>query len=228
MLKTNHEINRNVIVYSDAKGAVQNSNGYTAKDSLTLEILLLIKDINQYTKLDVMWTKGHNNNTGNEYVDALAKIGAEKSAKLQYSSPYMPIEYRETKKRARELSLNKWQEQWNQSKNCRISKLFYPEVRVYSSVTKMSLQDIQAIVHTATGHGLYKKYLGLWNEIENISCSLCEEDWEDSWHLWEMCPSLKKERLLFQRSGLSKERGIIRFNKNEKIKELLESLITPK
>ncbi len=89
-----------------------------------------------------------------------------------------------------------------------------PRVREDEKIIKMSLKELQALSHFMTGHGLYRRHLRNWNDMENgDQCSLCGEADEDTWHLWEWCPSLRRERIKIRnemRQGLSMERGIIK------------------
>ena len=80
--------------------------------------------------------------------------------------------------------------------------------------------------------GYLKKHLGHWNEISEISCSLCGEAWEDSWRLWAFCPALsdKELRTRIQKSKMTYEGGMLYFLRDKKIQEsmaLNEAFIRP-
>ena len=232
-LKLNFESDRANIIYCDSDSAVKALNEHNAKDWLSLEVLSRICDIREDTSLDVKWIKGHNGDTGNECADAMARIGASEAKKLSYVSPFMPMSKRALKKIIHEEYISDWRDRWKQQRGCRISKLFIPEVMDKDITSKKSVKELQKITQWMTGHGLFKKHLRHWNELETYNCTLCEEDWEDSWHLWEMCPKLTKHREVTRKlisKGLALESGILRFAQLDELQELValnESLITP-
>ncbi len=84
-----------------------------------------------------------------------------------------------------------------------------------------------------TGHGLYKRHLRHWNDLESFLCELCEEAWEDPWHLWDLCPVLDDSRnqsVTQLKAGVSWERVLITFFRTPRIQELVahnEALLCP-
>ncbi len=76
---------RSIKIYCDSQSVVTVLNGHTANSSQLYEALTLIREINKLTRLDVMWIKSHNNTTGNEIADMLAKKGSKEAGNLQYA-----------------------------------------------------------------------------------------------------------------------------------------------
>ncbi len=222
-LRDHIEISRRNVIYCDSKSVVQVLNGCLAKDELTWDTLKLLREVNQVAHTSVQWVKGHSGIVGNEVVDMLAKNGALEAANISDVKPHMPATQREVKKLMHDHFLREWQLRWETLKSCRISKLFYPKIREDKSIICLAIKKLQALAQSVTGHGLFKKHIKQWNYIEDYQCSLCGEADEDSWHLWEWCPKLKKEREVIQRridTGLNRDLGILQLMNSEKIKSL--------
>ncbi len=139
-LKKNTEIMRMNIILSDSKGVVERLNGHVAKDEMTKDIMLALKDLNVKTRTEVKWIKGHNGTTGNELADLLAKEGAVNATRLQDTKPHMPVSQKEIKKRIHIHYVNLWQSKWESLRDCRIARQFYPQIR-----------EDKRIVHVAEG-----------------------------------------------------------------------------
>ena len=58
---------------TDTKQALIEIKRNKIKSKLVQEISKTIRICRERCKIDIRWVKGHNNNTGNEYADALAK-----------------------------------------------------------------------------------------------------------------------------------------------------------
>ncbi len=191
----------------------------------TMELLLELQNVS------VNWVKGHDNNTGNEFADMLARLAAEEARNISYSSPFIPVSHKTLKIMVRDKYLTWWQTLWDNHPKCRISRLFLTSVGCKK--LRLSSFELQQLSQMVTGHGLFKAHLRHWNEILDISCALCGEADEDSWHLWEYCPVLQKERHelnCYMKNGMSREVAIIRFINTEKMKKLIasnEALIRP-
>ncbi len=218
-------------VISDSQSAITVLCGHEAKDYITYEAMTLLSQIK--SPLQVIWTKGHSKNTGNELADALARVGAEEAIRMSYSSPFMPVSCKTLKKRSAVNQISYWQDIWDDKIDCRVSKLFVPVVGPKKSL-HLSSNELQSLSQILTGHGLFRRHLRHWNEIDSISCSLCGEGDEDSWHLWKYCPALQKERsstTALIKGGVPWHGAILKFFKCDKIKELFasnEALLTPR
>ncbi len=226
-------LERKVEIYSDSQSAVTVLSGHEAKDKLSLETMLLMKQLPQVT---VTWVKGHSDNTGNELADMLARIGAERAKDLAYTTPFMPLNYNALKRLVGEKYEILSQKAWEAVADCKISHQFIPEVKYNKLTSQLSSVELQQLSQIMTGHGLFKRHLRHWNELpeEDFSCMLCGEDWEDSWHLWALCPNLIPERIeissYLKNNGKLKERALLKFFSKKKLVHLMaanEALLTP-
>ncbi len=115
-LRMNQERDRVTRILSDSQRAVTALNSFLAKDNLTLETLTLLAERNCFAPVEITWTKGHSNKTGNEVADMLALKRAIEAGKLQFAEPFWPINTRTLYKMAESFIINKWQEEWSDSK----------------------------------------------------------------------------------------------------------------
>ncbi len=114
-LRMNQERDRVTRIISDSQSAVTALNSFLAKYNLTLETLTLLAERNCFAPVEMTWTKGHSNKTGNEVSDMLARKRAIEAGKLQFAEPFWPINTRTLYKMAESI-INKWQEEWSDSK----------------------------------------------------------------------------------------------------------------
>ncbi len=223
-LKGNMDIMRTNVIFRDSKSVVEKLNGHLAQDETTRDIMITLRDLNLKVQTEVRWVKGHNGIVGNEWADSLARKGAMEATMLQDTKPHMPVSHKEIKKRIHNHYVDKWQKKWESLTDCRISKLFYPSVREEKRIVRMSQKDLQILTHTVTGHGLYKYHLGHWIELpDDDQCSLCLEAQEDTWHLWEWCPRLERDRAVIRlliEKGLLYEQGLIKMMRLKQIESL--------
>ncbi len=232
-IKESNSENCHFHIQSDSQSAVSILCGHKATDDTTRHILTLLWEVREYHRVDVTWVRGHDNVTGNEYADYLANQGANMAMNLSFCEPYTPITYDQAKKLIIKSFIQKWQNEWNDRMDCRISKLFMPLVSTERKNSLMSTKELQQLSQIVTGHGLYKRHLRHWNEIEDYSCSLCLEEYEDTWHIWNLCPCLSKDRyvaLSTAQNGRPLERVLLTFFQSKRIKELVasnETLLLP-
>ena len=215
---------RDNVIYSDSESVVNTLNGFLAKDELTKRVMMMLRELNRTNRTKVAWVKGHSGNVGNELADVLAKRGAKKARDLMGVEPFMPLLHKEIKSLVHDHFLSIWQERWESLKDCRISKLFYPKIRESRQVVKKSVKELQSLAQIVTGHGLYKNHMRHWvEEMDDDQCSLCGEASENTWHLWEWCPKLAKNRMTIRQlinNGLMLENGLLRFMNYKEITEL--------
>ncbi len=221
----NFEKERAIIIYCDSLSVVKSLNGTVAKGKLVQDTLSQMMGIHTLSHLEVRWIKGHNNNTGNEYADMLAKKGMVEARRLSYTLPFMPITSSEVKTRIHNTHVQIWNDSWMTNPSCQITKCFLPTVREDRRIATYSVEELQILTGVITGHGLFKRHLKNWIEIDlnNQLCSLCEEEFEDSWHIWNNCRSLESIRIEIRQQmarGMSLEVAIIRFTQTNQFKSL--------
>ncbi len=97
----NSEPERDIKNLSDSLSAFTILNGHTAANQISLETLNLLDSLQSRTHIrryTVCWVKGHNDTTGNETADALARQGMMNARSLAYCTPFLPTSYGEFNK----------------------------------------------------------------------------------------------------------------------------------
>ncbi len=216
--------NRKVQIWCDSKGAVASLKKQTAENSFIWETLSILQDVSKDVEVHIDWIKSHNNNTGNEYADMLAHQGAEEAREISFTSPFMPISQQQIRNLIQLDIKKRWQTRWDDTEGHQVSHLFKPEVGEAKVIQKLTLMEVSKLSQIITGHGLYKRHLRHWIDVEDASCALCGEDQEYSWHLWAYCPCLAGDRDKICRKmsvGLSWEKALLKFFELPKLLELV-------
>ncbi len=223
----------NVIILCDSQSTVLKLKNYMASDPTSIETMKLLRDARLSHFIDIKWIRGHNNVTGNEIADFLAKKGMLEAQSLSSTYPFLPVSHKWIKDEIRKYSIKNWQYEWSLRSDCRVSRLFMPTVRTKKKTIEMSLYELHKLSMIVTGHGLFKRHLRHWNEIECSLCELCQEDDEDSWHLWDLCPKLTANRRHINElinKGMPQDRALLRFfqvNELQQLEASNEALIVP-
>ena len=81
--------------------------------------------------------------------------------------------------------MDEWQSRWDESKNCRITYGFIPDIRFMSGVPEVSFTMRKCFL--LTGHGLLSGFLVGRNLMEDSSC-VCDEQVDTAMHVLCICP----------------------------------------
>jgi ribonuclease HI len=71
------EAGKHILLQSDSLSVLQSLQRHNITSTLILDVLDAIAETRKRHKLSLRWVRGHDNNTGNEMADYLAKIGSE-------------------------------------------------------------------------------------------------------------------------------------------------------
>ncbi len=152
-IKNHNDNTRSYVIWSDSLSAVKKINGHEANGRVVLETMQLMETLGKSVSVQLTWTKGHADNTGNEYADALARTGAEAAGDISYATPFFPLSWKETKRLIRPRLLELWQEAWDRLGNCKVSRLFYPSIREGCIASRFTRTELQNLSNIVTGHG---------------------------------------------------------------------------
>ena len=89
--------------------AVTKLHSYMADGAVISNTMLILKELNERFSIKISWIKGHANHMGNEYADALECKGAHSARELLSVPPYLPITFREIKKKLHSGFVSLWQ-----------------------------------------------------------------------------------------------------------------------
>ena len=186
---------KQVLLLSDSRAALQSLFSHRSKNKLALETSSLITECQRHFALELKWVKAHDDNTGNEVADYLAKKGASEISSLV--SPALPLAQSEVKNRIKIHHTKIWQARWRDTKGCEAAKSILPTVSEgvrHRKVRLLGRNSLNTLIQGVTGHGMFAGHLSKWRDIRP-ECSLCGEDAETASHLFHHCPALQQDRM---------------------------------
>lgn len=214
---------KSITIWTDSRSAVAALQRPIHTDESVYKVAENIKTIRQFTDIDVVWVRGHADNTGNELADVLAKKGTN----LAEWTP-VPIPWSNIKFMIKDHFWKRWKHRWNNETACRQTKEVVPEpgkISIFDRDGAWSRLDLNLLCQFTTGHAVLGKHLGQWQE-QSATCRLCNEGNETPLHFMLECPALWREQqdLLTVSPTSSYAKCIIRFAKCKKITDLIGSV----
>ena len=146
--------------------------------------------------LEIHWVKGHANVTGNEFVDYLAKNGAQnKEATVRK----VPLAMSTFKRNIKDAVYKAWNKSWKNEPTCRITKRFVgnPCRDLTKYLLGKAKYHIKLITDFITGHtALLKSHGFKLGHSESQLCRKCDlKVKESSDHLFFECPAFERWRV---------------------------------
>ena len=103
--------------------------------------------------MEFSWTKAHAGNRGNELADQLAKEAASSNT---IDECYKTIPKSEVMGELNELSVKKWQSEWERSSKGALTKLFFPKI---ADRLKLRINATPKFTVKVKGHGNINTHL---------------------------------------------------------------------
>jgi hypothetical protein len=119
----------------------------------------------------------------------------------------------------KEETQQKWQKEWDECTNARITKEFFPKVQ---DRKKLKIDINPTFTAMVTGHGKTRAYLHRFIILEHATCP-CGNGNQTVEHILDRCPILNRQRELFKR--IVKKSGNWPANKHELISKHLKSFL---
>ena len=174
-----------VKLFTDSQSVVASLTSLDTQHSLIEYIRELILDVmNIGIDLTISWIRAHNDTTGNEYADYLAKAGVSSKSRVCYSA--VPRSYiKTTLKDQLKLKTSEYM-----NKNTSASILSIPS----GWNSEKYANDLSSCtVQVLSGHGPFPAYLHRFKLADSPSC-LCGDSLADTRHFIDHCPITKPAR----------------------------------
>ena len=134
--------------------------------------------------IEYTWLKAHAGQYGNELADKFATEAARNSHICHNKIPKSEIKHQE-----REKSIEKWQQQWDNTTKGLVTKEFFPNIK---DRLKMQINLTPNFMAMVTAHGKSRSHLHRFNII--VSKMPCANDNQKVGHLLYDCSKLNNER----------------------------------
>ena len=185
----------NVVIFTDSLSALQALENYSS--SQDRDICRLAQSLNKLlTSYDVQvtlqWIPGHEDVSGNERADRLAKEGSKKE---QYEKQ---CSYQTVKKMIKNNSKKAWMNRWEKGNTGRTMFSNMAKPMPKDSINLLPRQDQSLIFQLRTGHAPLNLHLNRINPQHLPLCRNCDNPYESTAHVLFDCQateSLRKELL---------------------------------
>jgi ribonuclease HI len=183
-----HSPNKTVTIYTDSQTTLSSLMNSKIHTSLIDQIRLQVEKLEQTAwTIRFSWVRTHVGIQGNELADTPAK---EATSDRDISICYDKIPKCVFKSELERISVQKWQQNWNQTTKGNITKNFFPGVK---ERLNRKLHTTQALTTILTGHGNIKAYLYQFKVIASPTCP-CGKDDQNIDHLIYECELLNPQR----------------------------------
>ena len=113
-----------VVIYTDCQSLTTSLRQSKSIDSLVQDCRMKLLKLGQNHKIVISWIKGHSEQTGNEYVDMLAKKGADKEE--HGPEPFLPLSKQTVKSIIKNKVEKLWKFRWLKTSHTSHSKKMLP------------------------------------------------------------------------------------------------------
>lgn len=180
-------VDRAVVIHTDSRMTLDSLRNPKNHNLLIEKIRFKIRSLHdQNWQVHFEWIKAHRGIWGNELADNLAK----RAARSRKSISFNKIPTSAVKKKLREEFRNKWEIEWQRTKNGESTKPYFPTIRQRLAIKLPISPNFTAML---TGHGKLKAYYQRFRITEDGTCT-CNRDIQTIDHLIFDCSNLLKER----------------------------------
>jgi len=160
---TTHQKYQHIAILSDSNSSLQAINDPSNTSPIVKTIQNSLHKTQKHYSLQ--WIKAHNNNTGNDRADELAKQAVLQKNTIPHQIP-LPLSH--LKKTLRDLSISRWQEQWTQEGGGRRLYSFLHKVDIHRNIGDTTLTQFY------TGHAPTPSYFHKIGRVNSPNCACGE------------------------------------------------------
>ena len=213
-IESNKKFSRNdsFLIHSDSLSALMSLKGRKWVSKTTAQIR---DKLNTLPNVELTWVKGHNETTGNELADMLAKSGNKTT---NINKIHCPIPYTNHKKLIRTKMMSEWQKSWENEPTCEHTKEFVKEVGQFKDLLQYDRNNLSNVVNFMTGHIALKKHLNNIGKVSDDKCRGCMGFPETPSHLM-VCERFQTPELFLETDPMKKINILLN---NRIVKNLIE------
>ena len=185
---------KSVTIFSDSMSGLQALDATMTKSKTVKNCIDSLNELGKTCQVELSWIKGHQNHTGNEAADCLAKMGTTNETQKVDLPPPKCI----AKTKITNAMYKEWNQRWISSSEFRQTKIFFPALdrKKSSSLISLGRQDLGLLIQIITGHNNLKYHQSKIDPLQqDSSCRYCQWDEETAAHLVCSCPALWNSRL---------------------------------
>ena len=150
----------------------------------------------RYSRITLIWVKGHGETIGNNTADILAKAGTRMT--ILDIDQFCGVPLAVIKKQILDYCFISAQERWSQEHTCSIARLLWPRMDSHKTSYILGLNRIylSALLSVLTGHSKFGNHARRIGIPYNDFCRSCqnEEEEETITHFLCNCPALESLR----------------------------------
>ena len=221
-----------IIIKSDSQAAIKALANTVTTSPVVEEAKKRLNLLSSWFLVELDWVRGHNNDTGNEIADYLAKKGS--MMRTYGPQPHIVPDYNTAVSILKAATIAEWQKDWNNTKGCEHSRKFIPgpDKAATNLLRALPFNKQRIIIQCLTGHTTLNYHQHKIGQAEEPLCRLCLEDDETPDHIINDCPAVALNRQLsfIQNNTHSKSspfknflEGLISFIATPSVRELFKS-----
>ena len=185
-IKINNKMPRIILIHTDSRINLDSLKNMKNRNYLIEAIRKKTIDLEKENwYLEYTWIKAHAGHEGKELADKLAKEATRDSEICYNKIPKSEIERQE-----KEISIEKWQQLWDNTTKGTVTKEFFPKIEDSLNIKIIFTPNFTAMV---TAHGKSRSYLHRFKIIDSPECP-CGNATQTVEHLLYDCGKLNNER----------------------------------
>jgi len=189
----------NIFINSDSQSCLNSIENRLVKSLTVKSCKQSLQELGAAHNLTVQWIKGHDDATGNQAADALAKQGASHGLPCHVFEPVVS-----SNNKIEKAMEAKWQEEWDREttdpNNPRFKHTHFFVKKVSSNrmykrkMIKMGKKKLRNVISWVTGHCTLNKHLCTMKEQIGNLCRFCQEEEETPIHILFQCEKFERKR----------------------------------